>query len=433
MYKLIYKLGVFFRNREIPKYYKALKESEKSSLEELEKLQLERCRELVLFAYYHSPFYKRLFDSAGFHPEDLRTLEDLKKIPVVTKDEFMKFKDDIQVKKGFTKLFYSMTSGSTRQHLVIYRNNEWDASHRAAILRGYSWHNVNPWDKNGYFWGFSFSLKERIKVRFLDILQNRFRLFSYDHMNMRLFLKKLTKAKYLEGYSSMIYETAKIINKEKLNLKFNLSMIKGTAEKIYDTYKEEVMKAFGRKIISEYGAMESGIIAFECPYGNMHVTMENVIVEEEENEIIVTNLVSKSFPIIRYKLGDYIKLGQNIKCKCGLAHHIIEEVTGRVGGTVFGYKNQYPSLAVNRVFKNLTKDHSIIVNYRFSQTKKGCVDIYIEQSLTKQQNQILRNELQIYFKNDMEFIIHEGNLNRDYTKKMKEFDTRMDGCAVKNK
>lgn len=62
-------------------------------------------------------------------------------------------------------------------------------------------------------------------------------------------------------------------------------------------------KAFGAKIISEYGAAESGLIAYECPEcGNMHINMENVIVEESEGEIVVTNLLSRSFPIIRYKL-----------------------------------------------------------------------------------------------------------------------------------
>ena len=50
----------------------------------------------------------------------------------------------------------------------------------------------------------------------------------------------------------------------------------------------------------------------------MHIAMEGVIVEEMNNEIVVTNLHLKSFPIIRYKLGDYIELApDDFQCSCG--------------------------------------------------------------------------------------------------------------------
>ena len=64
----------------------------------------------------------------------------------------------------------------------------------------------------------------------------------------------------------------------------------------------------------------------------MHISMEGVLVEEVDKEIIVTNLQLKSFPFIRYKLGDYITLDDNkMNCSCGLKHRIITEVTGRIG------------------------------------------------------------------------------------------------------
>ncbi len=76
----------------------------------------------------------------------------------------------------------------------------------------------------------------------------------------------------------------------------------------------------------------------------MHITMENVIVEEENGEIIlVTNLWSHSFPIIRYKLGDFVKLSQSNGCKCGMAHGVVEEIIGRVGYLIYGQKLTYPS------------------------------------------------------------------------------------------
>jgi phenylacetate-CoA ligase len=219
----------------------------------------------------------------------------------------------------------------------------------------------------------------------------------------------------------MIYETAKIINENDIEINSNFKMIKGTSEKIYDKYQEEVMKAFGEKMISEYGAAEAGIIAFECSEGNMHITMENVIVEEENGEIIVTNLLSKSFPIIRYKLGDYIKINREKQCSCGMEHHIIEDVLGRVGNLIYGKSNNYPSLTLYYIFKNLAIDHEISLNYQAVQNKKGKIIINLEQNINKVEKKLLKNEIKKYFKNDLDYIINSNVDIKSKDKKQKDF------------
>ena len=83
-------------------------------------------------------------------------------------------------------------------------------SMRAAVQRGYSWYNVKPWERNAYFWGFNFSRVQQIKTRFLDALQNRFRIFSLKSSDLKRFVRKLENTKYIHGYSSMIYEVARV-------------------------------------------------------------------------------------------------------------------------------------------------------------------------------------------------------------------------------
>jgi len=237
-------------------------------------------------------------------------------------------------------------------------------------------------------------------------LVNRVRLFKYDAKYIKSFIEKLKKADYITGYASMIYEVAKIINKSKLNKPKHIKMIAGTSEKIFDSYQNEVKNAFGVKIINEYGATESGIIAFECPYGKMHLNMEGVIVEELNNEIVVTNLQMKSFPIVRYKLGDYIKLSpNNEKCKCGINHSILDDVMGRVGNVVYGINNTYPSLIFYYIFKNLVKNNKLFLTYQVIQHKRGALEFLIEQKLNKTQLSILKKEIKKYFKNDINFKI----------------------------
>ena len=269
IYKLIFKIGIKLRSPEIIDKYKFLKTSEHWSLEELEAFQLKQLKKIVDIAYKKSPFYRNLFNHARVKVEDIQSLSDIKKIPCITKRELLENTQAIQNKEGYRRLFFSETSGSTGEPLVFYRNCEWDAGHRAAQLRGYSWYDVNPWDLNGYFWGYSFNTKRKIITKTFDNLLNRFRLFSYDKEDIKQFAKKLKRASYLEGYSSMIYEVAKLINEDFLG-PFNLKMVKGTSEKVFDSYQEEAKKAFGQKIVNEYGSAETGIIAYECKKGNMN-------------------------------------------------------------------------------------------------------------------------------------------------------------------
>ena len=221
----------------------------------------------------------------------------------------------------------------------------------------------------------------------------------------------------------MIYEVAKKINSLGLSLQFpKLKMVKGTSEKIWPSYQHEVQKAFGLKMISEYGSMETGIIAFECPSGNMHTAMEHVIVEELNGEAVITNLLSNSFPIIRYKLGDAIKLAPiDYKCPCGRSHSVILDVLGRVGKSVQGIENNYPSLTFYYVFKNIAFTSKFEVNYQAVQNKKGEVLMRIEQTYSKELESIIRKELSKYFKDDIAFTIEYGSKLHMMDGKLKDF------------
>ncbi len=419
---MIYKIGERLRNPSIAARFHFLKASEKWPLASLEAYQLKKLQELVSVAYANSTYYKNSFDVFGVKPSDIRSLEDLKKLPFISKSDLLVHNKDIHTNHKFKKYFQANTSGTSGESLKFRREESADSFNRAAIYRGYSWHNVKPWERNGYFWGYNFSEMAVLKIRMLDSLQNRFRIFNYRKESIDFFITKLKKAKFLHGYSSMIYETAKIINSQNLQKPINLKMVKGTSEKIFESYQEEIQKAFGLRMISEYGAAETGIIAFECLNGNMHLNMEGVIVEEIDHEIVVTNLQMQAFPIIRYKLGDYIKLApETTICECGMQHVIIEEVTGRIGQTVYGKNNTYPSLYFYYIFKNLASKQSLLLTYQVVQKEKGKLIFLIEQRLDGAQLIHLENEIAVYFKNDMEFTIaFDQNLTAHH-QKLKSF------------
>ncbi|MBX3330275.1 MAG: phenylacetate--CoA ligase family protein [Nitrospira sp.] len=409
VFELLYRAGMFLRNPQIRQKWESLRQMQTWTRQHLEAEQLRGLRNLIAIAYDNAPYYRKKLDSKGLRPSDLNCLEDFKQIPPTSKEDLLRFKDEIQWRVPAERHFYSETSGSTGKPLVFYRNGEWDAWHRASVFRGYHWYGVNPWDRNGYLWGYNFSWNRALKTRLLDVLQNRFRLFSYKNEEIDQFIAKLSSAVYLSGYSSMIYEVAKRVNAKKQAWSFpHLKMIKGTSEKIFDKYRDEVNTAFGIPIISEYGAAEAGIIAFECPLGAMHVNMETVIVEEVNNEVLVTNLVSKSFPIIRYKLGDYIRLDKTSRCACGMQHEIVLEVLGRVGKVIHGKTTQYPSLTLYYVFKNLAMEHGLILNYQAEQTQKGALVLRIEGHLEEAHRTALSEEIEKYFARDLNVQVKYG-------------------------
>jgi phenylacetate-CoA ligase len=235
------------------------------------------------------------------------------------------------------------------------------------------------------------------------------------------FLDKLESADYLEGYSSAIFEVAKRVNDRNISSRYRLKMIKGTSEKIFDSYQVEVKKAFGKKMVSEYGAAEAGIIAFECPRGAAHINMETVILEEIEGMAVVTNLVSDSFPIIRYALGDAIQLRSLGKCDCGMQHEVVFDVLGRVGQVIYGHAEKYPSLTLYYVFKNLALTKRIVLSYQGYQNKKGEMDLRIEGSIDKTAMELLGDEIKKYFGSDLNVRILPNSELREPGRKMRDF------------
>jgi len=423
MRKPLYYLGIWLRNPSLPKHLAFLLKSDQWSKDDLLHYQVQLCKEFLEFVYNYSPYYKTIFDDYDFKPAEFKDLQELKQLPTFTKTTLIRYNKLIHSNYPFKRLFPALTSGTTGESLSFFKNEEWDSMNRAAMFRGYSWYGVHPSEKNGYLWGYNLNPKQATKIKWLDRLQNRFRIFSYSNEQIEKFAHNLKGAKYLHGYSSMIYEVAKLVNKSGLKIKHDLKMIKGTSEKVFDSYQEEVKKAFGLKIISEYGSAESGLIAFECPEGNMHIAMEHIIVEEEDGEILVTNLLSRSFPIIRYRLGDIVELAdKDFKCKCGRAHPVILNIIGRVGIKILGKTQEFPGRMIYNVIKNLATDHGITLNYQARQDIRGVIDLYIEQNEEDSQL-ILEKELKKYFKDDIDFNIQYGKDLHNMEEKLNDFIT----------
>lgn len=421
--EILYKSGAKKRNPSLYKHFNDLLSTDFSDRKELDLLQLERLQRFLIFAYTNSPWNAERMKRVGFNPSEGFSIENFKKITPIGKEELVQNNEEIQVEEEFfDKVFYCESSGTSGKVLTFKRDENWDSFNRAAQMRGYSWFGVNPWDFNIYFWGYNSNWKKKLKLRVLDFFVNRNRMFDYSETSLKSLRSKLKNAVFIEGYSSMIYEMAKLGMDQPHSLP-KLKMIKGTSEKIFPHYQEVVKKAFGKKIISEYGAAEAGIIAFECPEGNMHITEEGVYVEQDENgEILITNMLSYSFPVIRYRLGDSIKLADdNFKCACGRSHKIINEVTGRVGKIIVGFKKQYPSLTLYYIFKNIYFEKGLAIDYQATQSEKGKLIIRFLEKLDSKKEDLILEQAKIYFKDDIKIEFEQVASFRMEKGKLRDF------------
>lgn len=397
----LFHFGAKRRNPSIYSHFKSLKETEGLSRDSLNEINFEKLKEHLVFTYNHSSYYKELFNKVGFDPTKDFSLEEFAQIPITTKDDLIKQNQLIHTDESlFGKRFFVETSGSTGQILTFYRDENWDSFNRASIWRGYTWFGVNPWDKRLYFWGYNTAFLKRIKLRFMDFLVNRIRVFDFDPDKFEKIYKQIRDISIIEGYSSMIYELACILKDKNVDFP-NLQLVKGTSEKVFPHYQDVAEKVYGRRITNEYGATESGIIAFECPGGSMHINMEGVYIEQDPKDdgILVTNLVSKSFPIIRYKLGDAIKLADpDFRCSCGMQHPVISEVTGRIGKRIEGLKKGYPSLTLYYIFKNIYFNHGRRVDFQAHQFEKGKLQIWVKEPVSEQLEKLVKSESAKYYK-----------------------------------
>jgi len=130
---------------------------------------------------------------------------------------------------------------------------------------------------------------------------------------------------YLYGYPSAVHCLVRAVRDRGRGLRHRLTVIVLTGEPLYAFQRRTIEDAFQCPVAEEYGSGELGCMAFQCPQGGLHVTVENVFIEataiapseaDHGGGILVTQLRNRVFPLIRYDTGDAAVLTA-VSCPCG--------------------------------------------------------------------------------------------------------------------
>lgn len=329
--------------------YRAAKEvaaTMQLSREELTGLQLERLRAIVDYAYTNSPWYKTKFDAVGFKPGDLKRFEDIRALPILTKEDIRdNIKQLLSVAVDPSQRVFSRSGGTTGTPMEFCRSLNSQVYRRGidlAIQRYYGW-KVGDWQ--GALWGaprdltLNPSLKDRVKARMFDhaFSVNSWRLNDESYETFVRLARKY-RPTFITAYPSIAYDLAERIESGHVG-GVRVPTVSVTAEPFYEYQREKIENTFAENAYSRYGAREFGTVAFECPRKDgLHLVMESVYLEAvlddslegDVGNILVTDLINDAMPLIRYQVGDLGALEpETSTCDCGLQTRRIRNIEGR--------------------------------------------------------------------------------------------------------
>lgn len=302
------------------------------SLGELEDIQLWKLKMLTNHAYHNVPYYHKKFDEIGFHPDDIREIDDIKKIPILTKDEIKRnYNDFIARNWDKANVIHQSTSGTTGSPLTITMDKSTLIWEKVWIQRHRIWGGYNLSDWRGSLGGHKIVPVDQKTPPFWRYnLIGRQILFSTYHMtpyNLCHYVEKMRKSRItiIDGYPSTIYIFAKYLISRDIQLP--MKAVFTGAEPLYEYQRDVIEDRLCCRIFDHYGLTEKVVSAGECEmHDGRHVTMEGTLVEiiphsHESNkdnygEIIGTSLVNYAMPLIRYRTGDMSAFIEGV-CKCG--------------------------------------------------------------------------------------------------------------------
>ncbi len=341
---MIFPLHERLKGHDTVQVRRRMEESQWWSRDRLEALQLERLRQLLRHADGHVPYYRRILDEAGLAGGAIESLDDLPKIPFLTKSIIRANSDDLKATTAQGLARFN-TGGSSGEPLIFWIGKERVSHDVAAKWRATRWWRVDIGDPEIVVWGSPIELGAQDRLRVLrDMLLRTHLLPAFEMSQSKLdeFVDTLrsTRPRMVFGYPSsisLIAEHAETRGRRLDNLGTRVVFV--TSERLYDHQRAIIERVFGCPVANGYGGRDAGFIAHQCPAGGMHITAEDIIVEivdgdgrvlsyGEEGEVVITHLATGDFPFIRYRTGDVAVLGDQA-CSCGRGLPLLKEIKGR--------------------------------------------------------------------------------------------------------
>lgn len=383
------------RRRPTFRHLQQLERTQWCSFDELQTWQEGELQKLLDHAWQRVPHHRERLQRAGLGPGDLRHLDELRKVPLLTRDEAtLAFEARKSSQPPLADIDKS-TSGTTGQPLVFAYDRGSEYWRQAVKLRGYGWAGYQPGDRSLHFWGSPPlappPLFKRAKIS-LDHLVRRERFVdctdrSEQALDRVVQLIRKQRPKVLLCYAQAGAELARHVNRTGARDWPDIPVI-AAAEKLFENDRTAMVSAFGPAVFETYGNREVMLIAAECEaHQGLHLSMENLIVElvvregdserparpGELGEVVVTDLHNYGAPFIRYLTGDLAVQHADQRCACGRWLTRLHAVEGRTTDTLRdGQGRLISGLFFNVLFASLADK---VRNFQVIQRKDRAIEL----------------------------------------------------------
>ncbi len=416
-------------SRDVLAYYNQLNRSQWLSPAEIKELQEKKLHRLIHQAYYHVGYYRETFDRLGLKPDDIRTIEDLQKLPLLDKGTIREhiYFDLLSDNHDKRKILRISTSGSTGEPFVCYADKFQLEMRWSATLRSQEWTGYRFGDRCARLWHqtIGMNLTQIVREK-LDAWMTR-RLFipAYEmsEKNLHRYMKKLRRHRpaLIDGYAESFNFLAHYLKQHGMD-GVRPKGIMSSAQIMPEQTRTIIKEQFGCGAFDKYGSREFSGIAYESDAHDGHlVVAENFIVEiikdgrpaapGEMGEVVITDLNNFCMPFIRYRVGDLaVAMDNSQPSPCGRGLPRIGQIEGRVQAIIFGTNGNF---IPGTFFAHLFKDYDHVVSqYQVVQEQRGAVILKIVKAprYTDEGFADIMKQLRHFLGNDMKFAIEYVDL-----------------------
>lgn len=369
-------------------FARELEANERLSPDELAALNRKRRRELVRYAFSEIPFYRRKYSRAGFEPGDLEDQDCFGHLPILQKKEIRRCAEEILAPGcRFDELVATSTGGTTGEPLRTYR----DAQLPLSVL---SWRTLRWWgleisDSSGYLYravpeGWRRAAQ---RVALWPTRRNWLSASAMTAERMARFCRALQRdrAVYLVGYVGAIEAFADHLVRGDQRID-SLEAVWTTSSPLPAGQRRFLERVFGCPVFIQYGSCEFYWVAAECRrQAGLHVASdvrhveavdgERPVAEGEWGDLVITDLIDRKFPLIRYRVGDRGRVLDR-PCSCRLPFPMMDYVKGRTADSIVTSSGALVPGEFWTTFFDEFPDH--VRSYRVHQTEDLAITVEYE-------------------------------------------------------
>jgi phenylacetate-CoA ligase len=310
-----------------------------SSRKSLRDFQARQLRALIRHAYGRVPYYRRLFDRAGLNPNDIRTLEDLQRVPISEKIDFKELPESEVIARGTDprRIVKYHTSGSTGVPMTVRCTGFESRLLQAFRMRAMMQLGLRATDRRSFVVTVKSSDQPGIFER-CGLFRGRRTNAAWPQERIVAHLREW-KPHVIRGYPSVLSSLAAQLTDDD-RTEIHPRFIATDSEDLTPHMRQQIEQGFGVPVFDFYDCWEANLLAFQCSTGRQYHVMDAAAIVEvlhdgrpaapgENGDVVITPLHSWAAPLIRYRIGDLVERGPD-QCPCGAANSCIAQVQGRV-------------------------------------------------------------------------------------------------------